>query len=108
MAVKRIDGFLFKATKKLKYIAAITSELIVGSDSSSNETLSQLSDSNDVDDDIFDEYVDKDVVEKELRSWVHHSPIYGELVCLEKSTLLVVNQRLVVAPISTVWVVVVI
>ena len=69
--MKSVDGFRFKLDEKLKGVEAATSKSIVASESSSDESLSQLSDSDD--DDLFDDYVDRDVLD-ELRSWVHHSP----------------------------------
>ena len=98
--MKRIGGFRFKLDEKLKGVEAATSKPTIASESSSDESLSQLSDSDDDDDDLFDDYVDRNVLEEELRSWTHHSPPHEKANFLERSSLLIENQIVVATPIS--------
>ena len=70
-----------KTTYIIKEIESATSKPTVGSESSSNTSLSQLNDSND---DLFDEYIDRDVIDEELRSWTHHSSLHGDACFLEE------------------------
>ena len=53
----------------MKGVTATTLKPILDSGSSSDASLSQLSNSNNDDDDLFDEYVDIDIIDEEFRSW---------------------------------------
>ena len=63
-----------KIDNKMKRVADDTSKPTVGSESSSDASLSQLNDSND---DLFDKYMDRDIIDEELRFCIHHSPLHG-------------------------------
>ena len=83
VAVKKIDeriggrlGGRFTVDEKMNGVIGATSKSPSGSGSSSDESLSQLNDSDD--EDAFDGYVDRDVIEKELRSWIQSSNFFGD------------------------------
>ena len=55
-------------------------EFSLDSSNSTSWSLSQLSElEDDNDDNLFDEYVDRDVIDEELRSWIHHSSLHEDI-----------------------------